>query len=99
MWTKSIKKRWKEIVIFTAIFLFTLICNFSDVGMICDNLWNFHMIQKITLGYIPYKEINMIITPLFHFLGALFMKIFRHKLYKFLLLFSNYIWSIRSIVL
>lgn len=73
-----LKKRWKEIAFFILVFLFTLFFNFADNLLDEDNIWNFHMLQKITLGYIPYREINMIITPLFHFIGALFMKILRN---------------------
>ena len=41
-----------------------------------DYMWNFHMIQKIYNGWIPYSDINMISTPFFHFLGSFFLKIF-----------------------
>lgn len=78
-----LKKRWKDIVVFAAIFIFVLTCNVTYTQIENDNIWNFHMIQKITLGYIPYKEINMIITPLFHFIGALFMKILGTNFFTF----------------
>lgn len=70
------KTFFDNIIIFLAIFVFALLINFTNNTIDNDNIWNFNMIQKITLGYMPYKDINMIITPVFHFVGAMFMKIF-----------------------
>jgi hypothetical protein len=41
-----------------------------------DEYWTFHMTQKISFGEMPYKEINMIVTPLFYQIGAVIFKIF-----------------------
>jgi 4-amino-4-deoxy-L-arabinose transferase-like glycosyltransferase len=41
------------------------------------------MTQKISLGDIPYKEINIIITPLFYQIGALILKIFGDSLFVY----------------
>ncbi len=37
-----------------------------------DTLFNFEGIRIIVSGYVLYKDINIIVTPLFYFLGALF---------------------------
>lgn len=41
-----------------------------------DKLWTFHMTQKVSMGEVPYKDINIIITPLFYQMGALLFKVF-----------------------
>ncbi len=72
---KKIGSGMKTFLVFLLLFLVIYILNYTYTGFDYDNLWNFSMIYKIVLGYIPYKEINMIITPLFHFLGAGLFKI------------------------
>lgn len=72
----NLKKTLEYIMIFIAIGAFVFLNNFIDISINNDDIWNFHMIQKITLGYIPYKEINIIITPFYHFVGTIFMKVF-----------------------
>lgn len=41
-----------------------------------DDLWLYHMSLKMLNGYMPYKEINMIVTPLFFQIVEVFMKLF-----------------------
>ena len=45
-----------------------------------DDLWNFSNIYKMTNGYTIYKDMNVIITPLFFYLGEIFLKIFGKNL-------------------
>jgi len=49
---------------------------FSFSTYMGDYIWNYQMIQKVHNGYLPYSEINIIVTPLFHLIGSLFMNIF-----------------------
>ena len=39
-----------------------------------DEIWCFGFSRRIAEGYIPYRDYNIIITPLFFFIGALFSK-------------------------
>jgi len=41
-----------------------------------DELWNFSNIYKMVNGYTIYKDINVIITPLFFLIGKIFFEIF-----------------------
>ena len=41
-----------------------------------DELWNFSFIYKMTKGYTIYKDLNVIITPLFHYIGKIIFLIF-----------------------
>ena len=46
-----------------------------------DELWNFSFIHKMADGYTIYKELNVIITPLFHYIGK----------FLFIILGNNYL--------
>ena len=51
-------------------------CSFNKVAITWDDIWNYHYIQGLTNGLLPYKELSIIITPLYHYIGAIFFTIF-----------------------
>lgn len=64
------------IIIFTITLLYNLICaNFSG-----DEIWNYGFAYNISSGLIPYKDFNMIITPIYPMIGALFLTVFGKSL-------------------
>lgn len=60
------------IIIFILTLLFGLVCN----DMTGDEIWNYGFAYNIATGLIPYKDFNMVVTPLFPIISAIFMKIF-----------------------
>lgn len=64
------------IIIFTITFLFNLICN----PLTSDEIWNYGFAYNIANGLLPYKDFNLVVTPLFPFIGALFLVIFGKNL-------------------
>lgn len=60
------------IIIFIITLLFDLLCN----NFVYDEIWNYGFSYNIATGLIPYKDFNMIITPLFPILGSIWMLIF-----------------------
>ena len=62
-----------------------------------DEIWNYGFAYNIATGLIPYKDFNMVITPLYHFIAAIFIKIFGHHLYS-LHLFNNIIIATTVII-
>ena len=71
---KKIKKHdnlllWIGIAIFSAIMIFRVEL---QVG---DELWNFQNIYKMVNGYLVYKQANVIITPIFFWMGEILFKI------------------------
>lgn len=58
------------------LFAFLLICSIGPIMFIkleeSDEIWNFHNILKLYNGFEIYKDINIIITPLFFYIGILF---------------------------
>ena len=41
-------------------------------------LWRYN----INAGLIPYRDFNMVVTPLYSFIGAIFLKIFGNYLFS-----------------
>ena len=50
---------------------------------IYDELWNFSNTYKMLNGFMIYKDINVIITPLYFYLGMLILHIFGTNLFVF----------------
>lgn len=76
---KIIKNKY-QIIEFSTIFVLTLIFNLMCNVLTNDEVWNYGFSYNIATGLIPYKDFNMVITPLFPMLGALFMIIFGKNL-------------------
>lgn len=76
----KIKENKYQIIELILIFIITLIFNLICGQFNLDELWNYGFSYNISTGLIPYKDFNMIITPLFPILGALFLTIFGKSL-------------------
>ena len=70
----------KDILIILAILFlitsFILPKNFGDL----DEIWNYNFAKNILEGKAPYKDFNMIQTPLLPIIASLFLKIFGNEL-------------------
>ncbi|MBQ2872928.1 MAG: hypothetical protein IJE89_02905 [Bacilli bacterium] len=84
----KIKKNKYQILELTIIFILTLLFNLLCNGISNDDIWNYGFSYNILNGLVPYKDFNMVITPLYAFIGALFMKIFGESLVIYYLLGS-----------
>ena len=61
----------KRILIFCLIitvmtFLKVMLWNFGDL----DELWNYNLSRGIVMGMVPYRDFNMVLTPLFAFVNS-----------------------------
>ena len=59
------------ILIFAAIFSIIILNPVSDL----DELWNYNFARNVANGLVPYKDFNMIITPLMSFVCGIILKI------------------------
>ena len=84
---KPITKRRKDaeeiIILVIVAYIFILGKVMTDSINNLDTMWTFGFCQKIAKGYIPYRDYNMVITPLFAQITALFFKIFSPKMVIF----------------
>ena len=85
---KSIKPK-KETIDSLLVFIFiTLIVSASALGQnqeesMYDELWNFSNSYKMLNGFVIYKDLNVIITPLYFYLGTFILSIFGTNLFAF----------------
>ena len=70
----------KKITIIT-IMLFIIITIFTSPIHRYDEIWNFSYANNISKGLLPYKDFNIITTPLAAFINSIPLKLFGQKLY------------------
>lgn len=78
---EKIKKYNIDVIIL--IILMTSLLSFLTYLNSCDELWNFANCYKIFNGYKIYKELNVIITPLFFYIAQIFFKLFGATMFTF----------------
>ena len=54
------------------IFIVTILFNLFINGLTNDEVWNYGFAYNISNGLIPYKDFNMLITPLFPLIMSIF---------------------------
>lgn len=70
----------KTILELLIIFIITLVYNLVIQPLNQDEIWNYGFAYNIATGLLPYKDFNMVITPLYPFLGSIFLIIFGKSL-------------------
>lgn len=65
------------------LFVAFLIFCYSYFGytLYLDEIWNYGFAYNIVNGLVPYRDFNMIVTPLYAFLSSIFIKVFGHHLW------------------
>ena len=76
-------KIFKNTLIFSCFFLFLLFSQLIFQGKNLDNYWNFDNSMQISNGLLPYRDISIITTPLFHFIVSVFLSIFGKNIVAF----------------
>ncbi|MCI8621012.1 MAG: hypothetical protein HFJ50_04515 [Clostridia bacterium] len=81
----EIKIKRKEVLINILIYLGLILIVLGNVLIQnignMDEIWVYNFGRCIVEGLIPYKDISMIITPLFPYICALFLKIFGNEIF------------------
>ena len=77
-------KKYKTLIIFTLLFIFTFFVNFYAVSN-NDLIWNYGYCYNVAKGLKMYKDFNMVITPLFPTIFGLLMKLFGNNTIIFFL--------------
>ena len=77
--SKLIKNNYKLIILFIIYLVWFLIIQPFDY----DEIWNYGFSISMADGYLPYKDFNMVITPLFNFLISLPFHIFGKSILVF----------------
>lgn len=90
-------KKHLRIIIFIGIVLITVGYIYYVRPIVDDELFNYGFAKNILDGLIPYKDFNMIIPPLFHYLLALILAIFGKKLIIYHIVIAIFITGITFI--
>lgn len=69
----------KYILIFVILFLSLLLFGFYNNQF--DSMWNYSFSYAIARGQVPYRDFNMVSTPLFSFVGALSLLISQNYIF------------------
>ena len=70
----------KEFLIFLFVFVLSFICC-SYFILSCDRIWNYGFAYNVSRGLVPYRDFNMVVTPLYTFILSFFIKIFGHYVF------------------
>lgn len=66
----------ESLCIFLFFTIFITILNLSINSLNYDIMWCFHLSQKVANGYKMYSEISTVVTPIYFWIGGLFIKLF-----------------------
>lgn len=79
---------FKCIIIFLAFLGMCFTAYLSQNEISGDFLWLYNMSLKMVNGYMPYRDINMIVTPLMFQIAELFMRVFGDSAFVFYICMS-----------
>ncbi len=66
-----IKNNWKSIIKYILLFVFILFFNLILYPINLDDIWNYGFAYNIAHGLIPYRDFNMVLTPLYSIIMAI----------------------------
>lgn len=69
-------KLCKNILVYSSFFLLFLLVSFIIAPLCGDEIWNFGFSYNMYSGLVPYRDFNVIVTPLYFMINALAFKIF-----------------------
>lgn len=82
----------KKVLVYILLFSLAAILVFKENIGDLDELWQYSFASNILNGLVPYREFNIIVTPLFSFIAAIFLKLCGNQLIV-MRLFNAFIFS------
>ena len=73
-------KNYKWILILLVVFIVTFLYTLFFVSISVDEIWEYGYGFNIATGLVPYRDFNMLATPLYPFLISIFINLFGHYL-------------------
>ena len=86
------KNKLINILIVSSIIVLSILLVFIEGIGDLDELWQYNFANNISKGLVPYKDFNIITTPLFSFMAAIFLKLIFNQLLV-MRLFNTVIFS------
>ena len=72
----SVLSKYKNFIFFFCLFILILVYTIEIIPVNIDEIWEYGYGYNISTGMVPYRDFNMVATPLYPFCIALFIKIF-----------------------
>lgn len=72
----------KYIIMFISFVIITFLFSFVVLLVNSDEIWCYGFSYNINSGLIPYKDFSLLLTPLYFFVGCIFIKIFGEYLFS-----------------
>ena len=98
---KTLLVKYEKVIVLLFIIISVMTFSFNIALEANDELWNFSNIYKMANGYTIYKDLNVIITPLFFYIGSFIFKIMGSNYFIFrvynVLIFSIFYFLIYEI--
>ena len=92
----------KQVVVFILFFLFFLFYNLIVSPLVMDEVWVFGYANNLYLGLVPYRDFNIIISPLFFFLMSLPFYLFGNNMLVFhienALLITGFLYIVYKVI-
>lgn len=86
----------------TTLILFISISIFTQEVNSLDEIWNFSNAKNVANGLLPYKDFNLIVTPLYAYINSITLKLLTPKLYiyriNYIILFTLLIFTISKLL-
>lgn len=76
-------KKLSYFMFISLIFFITLFIYWFCHDLYCDEIWNYGYAYNIASGLTPYRDFNLLTPPLYHILGAIFIKMLGSSLLSF----------------
>ena len=74
------KRVLQSLLVFFGFAFFVFMLNITSQSLHYDIIWCFHISQKVANGFELYSEIGTVVTPIYFWIGSLFIKIFGNSL-------------------
>lgn len=75
-----IKKYLKYFISFFIVFFLTFIIAYVNSTFDCDDIWLFGFTSNLSNGLMIYRDFNVVTTPLYYFIGVIFLNLFGNSL-------------------
>ena len=79
-------KKYRPILCFIVVFLLYFVYCQYLLAISSDEIWEYGYGYNIANGLIPYRDFNMVVTPLYPYLVAIFIKVFGPYLFSAVIL-------------
>ena len=94
----KMKVNYKKIILFIVLFIVFFVCHYYLNPFSNDELWNYGFAYNIKNGMMPYRDFNMVITPLYSYLLASLILIFKNS-FSIMIALNSIIVSIIECIL